>query len=228
MKIIDAHTHIDSVLKPWQPNVVAVVCCATNESDWLNLDDVCKNNKRVYGAFGIHPWFVNTVQDNFDVRLENLMLKNARYMIGEIGLDKYHPDMDKQIDVFATQLNLAIKLHRNVFIHCVGAWDKMLNVFKNCKNLNSPIFVIHAFNENDDILNKLLMYENIMFSIGKNALCSEKCRIDKIPSNRILIESDGKSDVLLNDIMNKIIQIKNDKNIPDIIYNNTAKVLNHE
>lgn len=228
MKILDAHTHIDYITCDYQHDVVGAVCCSTKESEWLNLENIIATNNCVYGAFGVHPWFVNDVTNDFDKRLENLLQTNPNYMVGEIGLDKHKPNMDKQIDVFIKQLDIAIKLHRNIFIHCVGAWDKMLYIFKQFKKYSCPIFVIHGFNENDDILSKLLKYENVYFSIGKNALYDRNCRIEQIPSNRILIESDGKSNVSLVDVLNKIIEIKHDKNMPDIIYNNTSKVLNNE
>ena len=73
MKIIDAHSHIDSVIAPWQPNVVGAVCCAIDESEWTRLANLCANNNRIYGAFGIHPWFVDNVMDGFDNRLEKLL-----------------------------------------------------------------------------------------------------------------------------------------------------------
>lgn len=221
MKIIDIHTHTDYI----NPDATGVVCCATKESDWKKIINLMETDNRVYGAFGIHPWFVQETKNNFDVRLKQLLENNSNYMIGEIGLDKYKPDMEKQMDVFMKQFDLAVKLKRNIFLHCVGAWDKIFYILKQYDKQNLPIIIAHNFNASMEITQKLLQYDNIMFSFGENALYGKNCRIEQIPSNRILIETDGKKDVVLKDIVTKISEIKNDKDIPNIIYNNTKRVL---
>ena len=67
--------------------------------------------------------------------------------------------------------------------------------------------------------------DNVYFSFGKNALYGDFCRITQIDSNQILVETDGKSDTDLIDIINKIANIKNNPNMPQIIYNNTKGIL---
>ena len=226
MKIIDAHTHIDYITCDLQPDVVGCVCCAVGESDWNNIVDLAKQDKLVYGAFGVHPWFVESLKDGFDIRLENLLKTDSDYMVGEIGLDKHKPNMEKQVEVFVAQLDVAVKLKRTVFLHCVGAWDKILHILKQYKQNELPMLVVHNFDENDTILKQLLKYENVFFSISKNVVYDRNYRIEQIPINRILIETDAKKDVLLKDVLIRIITIKNDDGVPEIIYNNTLKVLN--
>lgn len=225
MKIIDAHSHIDYITHKLQPNVVGTICCTTDESQWATLIDMMGKYKCIYGAFGIHPWFVDSVDDGFDLRLENLLKANSNYMIGEIGLDKYKPDIQKQIDVFIKQLDIAVKYNRSVFLHCVGAWDKVLHILKQHKNL--PIIVAHAFNGNDKILQQLLCYENIMFSFNKIDMCNGNCCIEQIPDDKILVESDGKKDLNLNQLIKQIIDIKANNDMPNIIYKNTQRVIDN-
>lgn len=222
MKIIDAHSHIDYVTHKFQEDVVGTVCCTTKESEWNKLVEMIQMDNNIYGAFGIHPWFVDSVQNGFDKRLEDLLKTNRGYMVGEIGLDKYKPDMDKQLDVFQKQFDIAIRLRRTVFFHCVGAWDKILHILKQYKQSELPVIVLHDFNSNDDILDRLLEYKNIFFSFGKNALYDRFCRIDKISQNRILVETDADKNILAKNIINKIS--RNETNI----YNNTLKVLDNE
>jgi len=227
MKIIDAHSHVDYITHHHQTDVVGTVVCTTKESEWNALSNLCKQDTNIYGAFGVHPWFIDSVENGFESRLENLLKNNSSYMIGEIGLDKYKPDMEHQIDIFQKQFDIGIKLQRTIFIHCVGAWDKILHVLKQYKKSDLPIIVFHGFNASDDILNHLSNYNNIMFSISKNAVYDENSRIERIDINKILIETDGKKDIILKDIIEKISQIKNNINVGDMIYNNTQKVLNN-
>lgn len=228
MKIIDAHTHIDYITQNFQSNVVGCVCCATMEDDWTKIIDLIKFDNRIYGAFGVHPWFVDSGQSGFDKRLEDLLKTDANYMVGEIGLDKHKPDMEKQISVFITQFNIAIKLHRVVCLHCVGAWDKILHILKQYSQDDLPIIIVHGFNENIDILTKLLQYKSIYFSLSQSCISARNNCIEQIPSNHILVESDGKKDVLLSKIVDTISNIKKDSKMADIIYNNSQRVLKNE
>ena len=221
MKIIDAHSHIEYITHNFQEGVVGTVCCATKETDWPILIKMMNKDKDIYGAFGVHPWFVDSVKKDFDKRLEFLLETNSAYMLGEIGLDKYKPNMEKQQGVFQKQFDIAIRLSRPVFLHCVGAWDKILHILKQYKQSDLPVIVVHDFNANTDILTKLLEYKNVYFSFGKNVVYDRFCRIDEIPLNRILIETDGDKNIILKKTIDKI-----SKNEVDI-YNNTLKVLNN-
>ena len=221
MKIIDAHSHLGYISYKAQPDIVGTVCCATNEADWNVLLNM--NDRNVYGAFGIHPWFLENINDGFDVRLSKILEQNKSAMVGEIGLDKYKPNMDNQIEVFIKQLEIAIKHKRPVFIHCVGAWDKIFQILKRYKKSELPIMVAHAFNGSIEIVEKLIAGYNIMFSFNR----ADKI-IKNIPDDRILVETDAKSNVVLSDIVDKIADIKNNENMADIIYQNTMRVLNND
>ena len=49
--------------------------------------------------------------------------------------------------------------------------------------------------------------------------------MNNIKCDKILIESDGKNETILTDIVNEIAKIKNESNMVDIIYDNTKRVL---
>ncbi len=220
MKIIDAHSHIDYITHNYQSDVVRTICCATNESEWDKLTDMITRDKNIYGAFGVHPWFVDEAQFGFEKRLYDLLQSNDDFMVGEIGLDKFKPNMDNQIDVFCRQMNIAVELNRTVFLHCVGAWDKILHILKSYKKL--PAIVAHDFNGSIDILNTLIKNYDIMFSLHRiNADL-----IGATPIDKIMVETDGKNNIILQDIIDKISIIKNEPDANDIIYKNTQRILN--
>lgn len=227
MKIIDAHSHIDYISHDFQPDVVGTVCCATNESDWDILIHKTKTDKNVFGAFGIHPWFVENISNNFDERLKQVLQSNDSFMVGEIGLDKYKPNIDKQIKVFQKQFDIAVKLKRTVFLHCVGAWDKILHILKQYHKSELPIIVAHDFNGSIQILNTLIQNYDVYFSIHKIDKSHEISRIAQITICKILVETDAKSNIILSEVINKISNIKNESGIDKIIYENTLKVLNN-
>lgn len=225
MKIIDAHSHVDYITHTIQSDVVGTLCCTTDESQWKKLVDIIAKDNHVYGAFGIHPWFVESVKNGFDKRLYDLLKTDDSFMVGEIGLDKYKPNMDKQIDIFKKQFDVAVRLNRSVFLHCVGAWDKIFNILKQYKKSELPIIVAHDFHGSDAILHNLINNYDVMFSFNKIAKTEQICLV---PDNEILVETDAKPDVLLKDLIQKIADIKENDRICEIVYNNTQKVLKHE
>ena len=68
----------------------------------------------------------------------------------------------------------------------------------------------------------------VFFSLVKNAVYGKNCRIEQIPSDKILIETDAIADIVLIDIVNEISKTKNESNMADIIYDNAQRVLKHE
>ena len=73
MKIIDAHSHLDYITHNHQPDVIGTVCCTVQENQWHELVDMIKRDNCIYGAFGIHPWFIDSVTREFDNQLEQLL-----------------------------------------------------------------------------------------------------------------------------------------------------------
>jgi len=225
MKIIDAHSHIDYITHRIQTDVVGTVVCTIDEFEWGVLINMMRHSDKIYGAFGIHPWRAQFVDSGFYLRLKSLLKTNRSLMVGEIGLDKFKPNMDKQIDVFTKQFDIAVELQRRVVLHCVGAWDKILHILKSYSKSKLPTIIVHGFDDSLQIMQNLLDNYDVVFSLGKNSVYGKNCRIEQIPDDKILVETDGKKDVFLIDLINEISKIKTNSNMADIIYKNTLKVL---
>lgn len=104
---------------------------STERADWLKLSQL--QQKNIYIALGIHPWFV-THQSLEDLRwLENNLTSVSINAIGEIGLD-FFPEFLKikslQIEVFEQQLFLASKNHFPVSIHCRKAFEDVYRLVR--------------------------------------------------------------------------------------------------
>ena len=120
-----------------------------------------------------------------------------------------------------TNYQIAIKLKRSVFLHCVGAWDKILHILKQYKKSELPTIVAHGFNGSVEILDTLINNGNVFISFNKVA----PEYIQNTPINKILVETDGKNNIVLSDMVDKISNIKSENNAGEIIYENTLKVL---
>ena len=125
MKYTDAHCHIFTA--PTN-EIVGQICNATTVDNWAELCRIADNRTRV--CIGIHPWHIDSAPADWTDRMRKILGSNPQIMVGEIGIDKYHPNIDKQIELFTTQLEMAAELGRPAHLHIVGAWDKLLHILE--------------------------------------------------------------------------------------------------
>ena len=157
--------------------------------------------------------------------------------IGEIGLDYYHIDHNKDVpaikqkqqEVFADQLKLARNLNLPVIIHCRNAHDDVIEVLqdfkkkhKNIISQDRPWGVMHCFSGDEDLAWK---YFNLGLMISFTGLITFSRQWDdlirRLPNDKFMIETDcpfmtpepyrGKRNepVLVKYVAQRIAEIKN-------------------
>jgi len=103
--------------------------------------DIGRNGVVILPAFGVHPWFAHQMEKepSWLETLESYLCANPRAIVGECGLDKVAvtPETGKcefqtQLQVFEKQFKLACKLNRPISIHCVRAFNELIDVFNRC------------------------------------------------------------------------------------------------
>ena len=100
--------------------------------------------------------------------------------------------MPKQIEIFTRQLEIAAELGRPLHLHCVGAWDKVLHIFKEHSGKMPPAIIAHAFNGDTAQIPELTEKYNMYFSYGsEHNDANTAARIAATPATRILCESDS-------------------------------------
>ena len=133
---------------------------------------------------GIHPWD----SENSEAQMAHLMkiASNSRIVaIGETGLDKQRGTLlDTQLSVFKKQIELSENLHKPLIIHCVKAWNELINVRRETKPAQP--WIIHGYRGKPE-LTKQLVNEGFLFSIGSkiNALS-----LPLIPLDLLFCETD--------------------------------------
>ena len=188
MDYTDAHCHITASVLPH--GVAAVITNSARMSDWGCVARIVGAGG-IYGAIGVHPWYISDLPDDWSQKMRELLTHEPALSVGEIGLDKYHPDMPHQIDIFKTQIQMARDLGRTAHIHCVGAWGRVIEILNDT---TPPAIVFHGFDASPEILDRLLRY-NAYFSFGR-AICNPtrlraRDALRLVPKNRILTESDS-------------------------------------
>lgn len=184
MAYFDAHLHIvpdDVLLRARARGVERFFMNGTQESDWQEVADVSSRILGVHVCFGLHPWYVGEASPDWLRKLEYMLLKNPLAMIGEIGMDKTRPNYMIQKQVFRAQIELAARLNRSVHVHCVKAWEDVLEILSEFKEVQ---FLLHRFS-GDEVLVQKIRFLNGYFSVINN-----NC-LDVIPDNRLLVESDA-------------------------------------
>lgn len=134
----------------------------------MNLDVYAKDKPNYY-SYGLHPWYIN--KEDYENKLKSVALKSNEkrcLAIGECGLDKITKvDFDLQQTVFLEQIKIANKIKKPLIIHCVKAFNELINCLNQSDN-EVPV-VIHGYNNNENIAHVLKDY-GCYFSFGKALL----------------------------------------------------------
>ncbi|KAL0251118.1 hypothetical protein GEMRC1_000332 [Eukaryota sp. GEM-RC1] len=194
---LDFHTHN----KPSHGDILCINSCFVSTKDSIDLNS--------YFTVGIHPWQVlseTEIQSHIE-EIRNLASSHHKncIAIGECGIDKLKgSSLDQQISTFRKQLDLAIELQKPVIVHCVRAFDSLIQIRKQYPYIRMAIHGIVTSSQLMEDLSRLGFY----FSIGAAVLKSTKLQqaLQKIPPDRMFLETDT-SDVSIVDIYDKVADI---------------------
>jgi len=144
-----------------------------------------------YFSIGIHPWYIDLdkVGEHLGIIEEKLQLKNC-LALGECGLDKrIDIPLEIQAEVFEKQLEIAIKYRKPVILHCVSAYQEVIEIKKRL-NVDVPM-IIHGFSKNGQVA-KSLLDNGFYLSFGKYLLRNPELTavFEQVPNDRFFLETD--------------------------------------
>lgn len=142
-------------------------------------------------SIGIHPLYIdeNRLESDFKIVDEKLALLEC-LALGECGLDKRsETSFMLQRSIFERQLVLAEKFNKPVVIHCVAAFQELIEIKKRLK-INVPM-IVHGFSKKVELA-KQLIDNGFYLSFGKNLLLNPELEavFVSIPNDRFLLETD--------------------------------------
>lgn len=160
-------------------------------------------------SIGIHPWYINLEHLEVDLQIieEKIQLQNC-LAIGECGLDKRIDfSINQQIEIFESQIVLAKKYKKPLILHCVSAYQEVIEIKKRMQ-IDVPI-VIHGFSKNKQIA-KSLLDNGFYLSFGKYLLRNPDLEsvFEYVPNDAFFLETDTIEETIL-DVYKKASQIKN-------------------
>lgn len=167
----------------------------TNQHDVLELVNQYPQEYDVFIPFysiGIHPLFIdeNRLESDFEVMNEKSAFAEC-LAIGECGLDKRsETPFDVQQYVLEKQLALAERHNKPVVIHCVAAFQELIQI-KNKLKITVPL-IIHGFSKKVELANQLLD-AGFYLSFGKNLLRNPALEsvFVSVPNDRFFLETDA-------------------------------------
>lgn len=203
MQIIDTHCHLDfdvfahdrdDVLKRARENGLSgFVIPAVKQASWNPLISLCGQSKDMHYALGMHPMFIQEHELSHMDDLRECVANNDPVAIGEIGLDFYDKSLhvDKQLEFFEQQLQLACEVNLPVILHVRKAHEQVLECLKKYPVIGG---IVHAFNGS---LQQAERYQasHLKFGFGGMLTYERSSKLRKLagelPMDSIVLETDS-------------------------------------
>lgn len=139
---------------------------------------------------GIHPWHIAPDTTAQWKQLQELIQQETVIGIGECGLDKMcNTPWELQIGVFETQIEWANRIKKPLIIHCVRAYQEVLELLAQ-KKVQVPV-IFHGFNKKSELAQRILK-EGYYLSLGANSMYGRHdALLSSIPLDRMFLETDN-------------------------------------
>ena len=198
--LIDTHCHmsltddIDGlIMDASKNNVKKFIISGCDKRSIRDGLEIIYRYPEIFMTIGFHPDEVDDLTDKDIDDLEVLIKTNKKIVgIGEIGLDYYHNDMNKerQREFFIKQLELAKKYDLPVVIHSRESIGEIYDILKEHQGVRG---VIHCFNGSLEMA-KLFIDLGFYLGIGgvitfKNSKLKDV--ISEIDLSHIVLETDS-------------------------------------
>ena len=173
MQLVDVHCHLESdVFRGGLDGVLdlarracvrKLITASVHPDQWALSASLAQEHDIVEFAAGVHPWYCPE-----DTLPELGRLREAAadaVAIGEIGLDSKTErfPLAWQERMFVPQLQVAQDLELPVILHCRGAFNEMLGVFKRYGP--PPGGILHNFSGGPELAEQFMAY-GLAFSLG--------------------------------------------------------------
>lgn len=205
--LIDSHCHLDfAAFATDHANVIAqceqygvtdIVIPGVTADNLEKLIRFCAQQTQslqLHYALGLHPVFLDVHENHHIDQLADLLTLHKPVAVGEIGLDFFLQELDKnkQIDWLAAQLQLAATSRLPVILHVRKAHDEMINILK--QHTFNEGGIVHAFNGS---IQQAHHYIDMGFKLGFGGMLtyqrSSKLHnlAKKLPLSAIVLETDS-------------------------------------
>jgi TatD DNase family protein len=204
MNLYDAHNHLQDERFGGRQAELLAACAKSGvarmvvngacEADWPQVLALAQASALVLPSFGYHPWYLHEATPDWQRNLTT-HLDAVPSAVGEIGLDRWKPDLpyDRQEEFFTAQLRLAAERNLPVSIHCLQAWGRLHELLREHPRPARGL-VLHSFGGPAEMIPALAKL-GAYFSFPGYYLQERKARqretFKLVPPDRLLIETDA-------------------------------------
>lgn len=155
--------------------------------------ELAKQYDFVYAAAGVHPHDSKDMTDGDFIRLKELLKDKKVVALGEIGLDYYCDNSDRNIqrEIFARQLALAKETDMPVIIHSRDAMEDTINILREYGTGDGIIHCYSGSRESAKILLDMGYYISFAGPVTFKNAASLPEVAKYVPLERLLIETDS-------------------------------------
>lgn len=201
MLLIDSHIHLNA--PEYKANlpillneaklrgISAWVMPGTLPQDIANLVQIANQFPHCFYSFGVHPWFLDDLADDWESILTASIERYFPVAIGECGLDFAKGMVAKQLAIFEKQVQLAVKFKKPLIIHSYKAVDEVLKILRKYPKATG---VLHGFNGSLQQLEQALalgFYIGIGGAVTYSRANRMRAILASVPLDRLLLETDG-------------------------------------
>lgn len=216
----DFHLHLARLPQPEQLarllagqnyGYVAIAC---EPWEWAKVRDLNRAEVSCTGkcaevncaAYGIHPMIAEKVTEADFAKLRGILESDTDAQVGEAGLDRRFPGYEPggvQESVFKRQAELALELGRDLQIHCVGDYMRIVKVLREAgfkasphgnstATVNAPRPIFHRFGGDISAVRAGIELGAI-FSLHKDSFRKKStvAAIPLIPADSVRFETDA-------------------------------------
>lgn len=180
--------------EPWEWKAVDRIWTGASETGWF---EGCGR------SYGLHPMIaaqvaegtINGGPEDLWTELRRLLESDPNAQVGEAGLDRRYAGYEPggaQEKVFRKQAEMALELGRDLQIHCVGDYGRIIRVLRKAGFGALPRPVFHRFGGDAGIV-KAGLSLGACFSIHADTLRKKATReaLALIPREHLLFETDA-------------------------------------
>lgn len=204
-KIIETHCHLDYLkAKPLDEILEAaansgiekIMTIAVEPDNFDAVFELASHHKQIFCSQGIHPHDAKLCTSEALKVIEERQAHPKVLAVGEIGLDYYYDNSprEKQIEVFRSQLEIAIKTNKPVVIHSRDADEDMIEILNEFAPKMKRKGVIHSFTSKIELAQAALQHG---FYLGFNGIITFKNAqnvrdiVEFYPIEKIILETDA-------------------------------------
>ena len=155
MELFDSHCHIDVtdfdadrsevLARTRAAGVCDLLVPAVETATWDALLAVCRDDPGLHVALGLHPMYLDEHWEQHVALLTTYLQAHAPVAVGEIGLDYFVPNLDRerQQRAFEAQLHVAREAQLPVILHTRKSHDQVLATLRRIRVVGG---IAHAFN----------------------------------------------------------------------------------